>query len=145
MSDDSELRPAYRTLNDPTRLLGIPLSGWATLIVVGGAGYAWLMVSPLPWRANVSLVMIGLGAPAGLLILREQATVGPLRLLLAVIRWRARPRTVIAPSEQRPVRRGGICLDAPSGPLAAGGDVPELPWASDDGWHAEPDGVGEGR
>ena len=51
---------------------------------------------------------IGLGAPAALLLLREQSTISPARLLVAVVRWRARPRCSIAPTSERPVapRRG---------------------------------------
>ncbi len=137
MSDQDlgELRPAYRTLNDPTRMLGLPLAAWGALLVTGGLAYAWLSVSPLPWRVNFSLVVIVLGAPAGLLLLREQGTIGPGRLLAAVIGWRTRPTGVRAPTAERPVTRGGVRLDQPPG----GGDAelidagPELPWASEPG------------
>src|SRR3954453_10221395 len=108
--EDSESRPAYRTLDDPTRLLGVPLAGWATLVVAGAVGYGWLLVSPLGWRANVSLVVIGLGTPAGLLVVREQSTVSVGRLLLAVMRWRTRSPSITALAEGEPVRRGGLRL-----------------------------------
>src|SRR4051794_25088893 len=108
-----ELRPAYRTLNDPTRLLGVSIGGWVTLLLAGGAGYGWLLISPLPWRVNCSIAVIGLGAPAALLLLREQSTISPARLLGAVVRWRARAALLVAPSPQRPVTRGGMRLDTP--------------------------------
>src|SRR3954470_22202107 len=114
MNDDGELRPAYRTLDDPIRFLGIPLSGWVALALAAGLGYGWLLLSPLGWRASVSVAVVALGGPACLLVLREQTTIGPGRLLLAVLRWRLRPALVLAPSEARPVRRGAVRLDAPA-------------------------------
>jgi hypothetical protein len=111
--DEPELRPAYRTLDDPTRLLGVPLGGWAAILSAGGMAYAWLLVSPLGWRANLSVAVIGLGAPLALGLLREQSTISPGRLLVAVVRWRARPAAIVAPTMERPVRRGGVRLDTP--------------------------------
>ena len=37
------------------------------VLAAAGAGYGWLLVSPLPWRLNVSIAVIVLGAPAALL------------------------------------------------------------------------------
>jgi len=107
---DAELRPAYRTLNEPARLLGISLTGWIALLVAGGCGYAWLLVSPLGWRANISVAVIALGTPAALLLLREESTVSPGRLLLAVVRWRARAPRIVAVTSERRVRRGAVRL-----------------------------------
>lgn len=128
MSNDSELRPSYRTLNEPTRLLGLSLSGWAAVILAGGAGYAFLGVSPLPWRLNFSAVVIGLGAPVLLLVLREPGTIGPARLLAAVFAWRLRASEVVPPDEERPVRRGGMRLDAPLELVDTVDDAVDLPW-----------------
>jgi len=136
--DRPELRPAYRTLNDPTRLLGLSVSGWAVLLVAGGAGYGWLLVSPLPWRVNFSLAVIGLGAPAALVLLREQSTISPARLLAAVARWRARPALLVAPNTERPVTRGGVRLDSPPAEPEARVDVDELPWLHDEPGREEP-------
>jgi hypothetical protein len=110
-SHGPEARAAYRTLNDPTRLLGLSVGGWATLIAAGAIGYGWLLISPLPWRANVSLVAIALGLPATLMVLREQSTVTPARLLVGVVRWRVRPSLLLPPSAQDPVCHGGLRLD----------------------------------
>jgi hypothetical protein len=111
---DGELRRAYRSLDDPMRFVGISLSGWVALLLASGLGYAWLLVSPLGWRASVSVAVVALGGPACLLVLRESSTIGPGRLLVAVLRWRARPAVIVAPSAERPVRRGGVRLDAPA-------------------------------
>ena len=131
MNADGELRTAYRTLDEPTRLFGVSLAGWAALIAAGGAGYGWLLISPLPWRANFSLAVIVLGAPAALAVLREQSTIDPGRLLAAVLAWRARPPLLVAPDDRRPVRRHGVRLDTPA--VALIDDAPdriELPWAT---------------
>jgi hypothetical protein len=129
-----ELRPAYRTLNEPTRLLGLSLGGWAVVLVAGGAGYGWLLVSPLPWRANMSLAAIVLGLPAALMVLREQSTITPARLLRAVVRWRVRPAALIALDRELPVRRGAVRLDdvPPSGAeFEPRADRGELPWLAE--------------
>ena len=126
-----ELRPAYRTLNEPSRLFGLSIATIAASAVAGAAGYGWLLVSPLPWRANVSIAVIGLGAPLVLLVVRESAALSPARLLLAVIRWRARASTVEAVSAHSSVPSGAVRLDQPS--LATGPPSPEteLPWLAD--------------
>jgi hypothetical protein len=111
-----ELRPAYRTLNEPNRLFGLSLSTILAAAAAGGLGYAWLLVSPLPWRANVSIAVIGLGSPL---------------VLLAVIRWRTRPSTVEAVSAQSRVRRGAVRLDEPSLATRPPSPQTELPWLSD--------------
>jgi hypothetical protein len=110
--DESELRPAYRTLDDPVRFLGISLGGWVGLALAAALGYGWLLHSPVGFRASVSVAVVGLGAPACLLVLREPSTVGPGRLLAGVVRWRARSPQIEAPGAPVPVRRGGVRLDA---------------------------------
>lgn len=130
---DSELRPSYRTLNEPTRLLGLSLAAWAGVIGAGGGGYAFLAVSPLPWRVNFSVIVIGLGGPVLLLILREPGTIGPGRLLAAVTVWRLRPTLVVAPDEQRTVRRGAVRLDAPVELVDDVEAADDLPWTAEAG------------
>ncbi|MBE2320378.1 hypothetical protein DVA67_030725 [Solirubrobacter sp. CPCC 204708] len=121
MSEPSELRAAYRTLNEPTRLLGLSLGGWLAIGLAAGAGYGLLLISPLGWRVNVSVAIIGLGAPLALLVLREQTTISPGRLLLAIIAWRARPAVITGLDEGEQVdvvRRGGVRLDRPMPPVS---------------------------
>jgi hypothetical protein len=135
MTDERpELRPAYRTLNEPTRLLGLSGGGWITVLIAGGAGYGWLLVSPLPWRANVSLAAIVLGLPTALVVLREQTTISPARLLAGVVAWRARPALLVAPTDERPVRGGALRLAKTDDALPSSehADVDELPWLGHD-------------
>ena len=129
----SELRAAYRTLNEPTRLLGLSFGAWGWLLAAGGAAYGWLLVSPLPWRANVSLAAIVLGLPLALLLLREQSTITPARLLAGVVRWRFRPALLVAPSRERTVRRGGLRLDRPTDVNEARSVADPMPWPDDAG------------
>jgi len=128
-----ELRPAYRTLNEPSRLFGLSLATILALTAAGGLGYAWLLASPLPWRANVSTAVIGLGAPLVLLVVRESAALSPARLLAAVIRWRARPSTIEPANTETRIQRGAIRLDQPAVTVAPPAAAPELPWLE----HAE--------
>ena len=121
MSEPSELRRAYRTLNEPTRLLGLSIGAWLAVVSAAGAGYAWLMVSPLGWRVNISLVVIALGAPLALLVLREQTTISPGRLLLAILAWRLRPTAITGVQDLGEVRRGAVRLDTPA---PSPGDAP---------------------
>lgn len=133
MNGQPELRPAYRTLNEPTRLLGLSISAWAGLLAAGAAAYGWLLVSPLPWRANVSLAAIVLGLPTALMVLREQSTITPARLLTGVIRWRLRPALLVAPTHTQPVRRGGLRLDRPRLVEEHEDSVAVPPWPDGDG------------
>lgn len=126
-----EQRPSYRTLNEPTRLIGLSLGSWAAVIVTGALGYAFVSVSPLPWRLNVSTVAILLGAPLAVLVLREPGTIGPGRLVLAALAWRARPPRVVPPAPDELVRAGGVRLDAEA-ELVHDADVStEVPWGSE--------------
>ncbi|MQA75690.1 MAG: hypothetical protein GEU88_15345 [Solirubrobacterales bacterium] len=124
-----ELRPAYRTLDEPSRLLGLSLGQWGVLVVCVGLAYGWLQLSPLPWRANVSLAVVALGAPLALLVLREPGALGPERVIAAAFRWRTRPKLLAPVGAERPVTQGGVCLAEPveAAERAAGS---ELPWLS---------------
>jgi hypothetical protein len=115
MVDPGELRPAYRTLDDAVRFLGLSLAGWIGALAAAAVGYGWLLVSPLGWRPSVSVAVIALGAPTCLLVLREPSTVGPARLLLGVLRWRIRGSRLEAPDRDA-ITCGGVRLDAPKRP-----------------------------
>lgn len=121
----SELRPAYRTLSEPTLLLGVALSGWLAILAAAALGYGWLALSPLPWRLNASLVVIGLGAPLALLLLREASAISPARLLGAAVRWRTRPSRI---SGTQPAVDGAIRLTASPAPVPETSVGDELPW-----------------
>lgn len=129
-----ELRPAYRTLNEPSRLFGLSISTILAAAAAAAVGYAWLLISPLPWRANVSTAVIGLGAPLVLLVVRESSALSPVRLLLAVINWRVRPNSIDRVTPGSRVRRGAVRLDDPPAGSADRPPAPEaeLPWLEND-------------
>ncbi len=86
----SEVTPNYRTLDEPTKLLGLSIGQWGAVALAAGFAYLLLLVSPLPWRVNVSLIVIFGGAPMVLLLLREQGALSASQLVSAVWRWRAK-------------------------------------------------------
>ena len=53
----SEVTPNYRTLDEPTKLLGLSIGQWGAVALAAGFAYLLLLVSPLPWRVNVSLIV----------------------------------------------------------------------------------------
>lgn len=108
-----ELVPCYRTIDQPSQLLGLSTGAWATALICFAAGYGWVTVSPLPFRTNFSLAVIFLGAPLILVMLREQTALSPGRVIAAVLRWRTTP-TLIGPPELGAKITGGVCLDAPA-------------------------------
>lgn len=128
--DVGELRSSYRTLNEPTKLIGLSLGAWAAVIAAGAVAYAFLAVSPLPWRVNFSVIVIGLGAPVGLVVLREPGTIGPGRLLVAVFAWRLRPAILVPPHADAPVKRGAVRLETAIEPAAPADAPTDLPWAN---------------
>lgn len=112
MGDErSEITPAYRTLDEPTKLLGLAVGQWGAMVLAGGFAYAWLLFSPLPWRLNVSLIVILAGAPLVLLILREQGALSAPQLIAAVWRWRTRPALLLEVTAEAPPDRGSVVLD----------------------------------
>ena len=124
----SEVTPNYRTLDEPTKLLGLSIGQWGAMALAAGFAYLLLLVSPLPWRVNVSLIVIFGGAPMVLLLLREQGALSASQLVGAVFRWRTKPALLLAVDPDEPPRGGVVVLaEAPSG---VGGDqlAEELPW-----------------
>ena len=105
-------------------LFGVALGGWAAILTAGAVGYGWLLISPLPWRLNASMVIIGLGAPVALLLLRETSAVSPARLLAAAIRWRTRPSQISGAQ----VTDGAVRLTTPPARSIAVELADELPW-----------------
>ena len=128
--DVGELRSSYRTLNEPTKLIGLSLGAWAAVIAAGAVAYAFLAVSPLPWRVNFSVIVIGLGAPVGLVVLREPGTIGPGRLLMAVFAWRLRPAILVPQHADARVKCGAVRLDTAIEPAEPANAPTDPPWAN---------------
>ena len=124
----SEVTPNYRTLDEPTKLLGLSVGQWGALALAAGFAYLLLLVSPLPWRVNVSLIVVFGGGPLVLLLLREQGALSAPRLVSAVFRWRSKPALLLAVDPEQPPRGGVVLLD--EAPPGIGRDVlaEELPW-----------------
>ena len=101
----SEVTPNYRTLDEPTKLLGLSIGQWGAVALAAGFAYLLLLVSPLPWRVNVSLIVIFGGAPMVLLLLREQGALSALQLVSAVCRWRAKAALLLAVDAERAAER----------------------------------------
>jgi hypothetical protein len=132
-NSSDELVPCYRTIDQPSQLLGLSTAAWATALVCFGAGYAWVTISPLPFRLNLSLAVIGLGAPLILVMLREQTALSPGRVLAAVLRWRIKP-TLLGPPAIDAKIAGAVRLDEPASPQVAERGV-NLDWLEDQGNH----------
>lgn len=124
----SELTPAYRTLDEPTKLIGLSIAQWAALALAGTIAYGWLLVSPLPWRMNASLVVIGAGGPLILALLREQGALTAPQLFRAVWCWRICPTLLLEADPAAAAERGGVVLDEPAEPPDGEPIAEELPW-----------------
>ena len=124
----SEVTPNYRTLDEPTKLLGLSIGQWAAVALAAGLAYLLLLASPLPWRLNVSLIVVFGGAPMVLLLLREQGALSAWQLVSTVFRWRAKPALLLAVDPERPPRGGVVVLDQAPGDVGADEPVEELPW-----------------
>ena len=124
-----ELVPCYRTIDQPSQLLGLSTGAWGTALVCFAVGYAWVALSPLPFRANLSLAVIFLGAPLILVMLREQTALSPGRVLAAVLRWRRRP-TLLGPPAIDARIAGGVRLAEPAAAAPGAGEA-DLDWLED--------------
>jgi hypothetical protein len=124
----TEVTPAYRTLDEPTKLLGLSVAQWGALALAGAIAYGWLLVSPLPWRMNASLVVIGAGGPLIIALLREQGALTAPQLFRAVWRWRVRPALLLAADPATAAGRGGVVLDEAGGAPDGEQIAEELPW-----------------
>ena len=124
----SEVTPNYRTLDEPTKLLGLSLGQWGAVVLAAGFAYLLLLVSPLPWRVNVSLIVVFGGGPMVLLLLREQGALSARQLTGAVLRWRAKPSLLLAVDREHPPSEGVVVLDEAQVGIGRDELAEELPW-----------------
>jgi len=101
----------FRRLNDPERYYGLTLRGWVGLAAGVGVLYAAVRLSPLQAKPTISITLVLLTLVAGLLLGLSGQAIGPGRLLLAVLRYAATRRKLIAPV--RPDRQGVALADPP--------------------------------
>ena len=124
----SEVTPNYRTLDEPTKLLGLSIGQWGAVALASGFAYLLLLVSPLPWRVNVSLIVVFGGAPMVLLLLREQGALSASQLVSAVCGWRAKAALLLAVDAEQAPRGGVVVLDEAPADIGVDEPVEELPW-----------------
>jgi hypothetical protein len=124
----SEVTPNYRTLDEPTKLLGLSIGQWGAVALAAGFAYLLLLISPLPWRMNVSLIVIFGGAPMVLLLLREQGALSASQLVSAVCRWRAKAALLLAVDAEEPPSGGVVVLDEAPSDIGVDEPVEDLPW-----------------
>ena len=98
---DAEL-PHPRRAHQAARAL---VGQWGAVALAAGFAYLLLLVSPLPWRVNVSLIVVFGGGPMVLLLLREQGALSAAALVSAVCRWRAKPALLLAVDPEQPPQR----------------------------------------
>jgi hypothetical protein len=101
----------FRRLNDPERYYGLTLRGWVGLAVGVGVLYGAVRLSPLAAKPTISITLVLLTLVGGLLLGLSGQAIGPGRLLVAVLRYAATRRQLIAPV--RPDRRGFALADPP--------------------------------
>jgi hypothetical protein len=102
--------PTLRRLNDRERYYGLTWPGWVALAAAGGVLYGAVRISPLGFRATVTVVVLVLAFIASVALALEGQTIGPGRYLLALYRYRRAAKRLVAP--ERPDRLG-LVLDAP--------------------------------
>lgn len=124
-----ELRPSYRTLGDPTKLLGLSIAHWLLVVAAGGLAYGWLQVSPLGFRLSVSVAAVTLGPLIGFYLLfgSEGMPVG--RVARGVFSWRFRASHLIATTAETRPRRGALVLR--ERPVYADQSAEVVPWADE--------------
>jgi hypothetical protein len=104
------MTPTLRRLNDRERYYGLTWPGWVALAAAGGVLYGAIRVSPLGFRATVTVVVLALAFIASVGLALEGQPIGPGRYLLALYRYRRAAKRLVAPER---ADRHGLVLDAP--------------------------------
>ena len=100
-----------RRLNDRERYYGLTWRGWLALGLAGGLVYAAVRLSPLGVRPTITIAVLALAFGGALLHAVSGQALGPGAHLLAVIRYKLRPKRLEVP--QRPLRGRMVLAEAP--------------------------------
>lgn len=87
---------AYRTLNDPPKLLGFTGIQWLALVVTGGVTIGATQLLSVPVKPAISFCALVLTTVAAIAYASEPGGVQPLGLIADALRMASRPRTYAA-------------------------------------------------
>ncbi len=111
------MTPTLRRLSQSERWLWFTWRGWLAVLLAVGIVYCAVKVSPLGFRATVTITLLIVTTGGMVLWGLSGQAFAPERYLVAVIRYKRSPKTYAPPA--RPDRRG-LVLDA-------------MPYPGDDG------------
>jgi hypothetical protein len=124
------MTPTLRRLNDRERYWGMTWPGWAAAAVAGAALYATVKLSPFGLKPTVTITALILATIVVLALGVSGQALSPGRHLLAVVRYRWRPKqwTLL----DRPHPRGLVLTSAPD--LSHRDDAPRALDDLEPGW-----------
>jgi hypothetical protein len=102
-----------RRLNDRERYYGLTWRGWLALGLAGGLVYGAVRLSPLGVRPTITIAALALAFGGALLHALSGQALGPGAHLLALLRYKLRPKRLELPG--RPLRGGLVLAEAPRG------------------------------
>lgn len=114
---------AYRSLNDPVRLLGFTAPQWLTLIVTGALAVGATRLVGLATRPTITICALVLSSVAAVAFAAEPGGARPLGLLYDLLRMLRRPHSYAPgmPPSARPTL--GLLVDGePAGNVRVSAD-----------------------
>jgi hypothetical protein len=106
------MTPTLRRLNDRERYYGLTWPGWVALAAAGAILYGAIRVSPLGFRATVTVFVLALAFIASVALALQGQTIGPARYLLALYRYRRAAKHLAPPTQPD---KFGLVLDIAPG------------------------------
>jgi hypothetical protein len=100
-----------RRLNDRERYYGLTWRGWLALGFAGGLVYGAVRLSPLGVRPTITIAVLALAFGGALLHALSGQALGPGAHLLALVRYKLRPKRLELP--ERALRGGLVLAEAP--------------------------------
>jgi len=103
------MTPTLRRLGQSERWLWFTWRGWLAVLAGGGVLYAAVRISPLGFRATVTITLLALTTVGMVLWGLSGQALAPERYLLALLRYKRSAKTFLCP--ERPDQQG-LVLDA---------------------------------